>query len=137
MEEIRAAETNFRLIRLRQYEEDLKKLTRLEPRLHPSVLASLKTEIESGKLDEVKGTGGWVKGRAASPSRNIGKSGGFRFIYLLLRVESDIYLFTIYDHRKKSDLDQDEIKQLKAMSEIIKKSYRTRGDHESKKQKGF
>jgi outer membrane protein assembly factor BamB len=34
----------------------------------------------SGQLDEIKGTGGWVKGRAASPSRNMGKSGGFRFM---------------------------------------------------------
>lgn len=127
MEEIQAAEIPFRLIRLPQYEKDLKILKRLEPGLHDSIRASLQTEIESGKLDEIKGTGGWVKGRAASPSRNIGKSGGFRFIYLLFQVERDVYLFTVYDHRKKMDLSPDEIKQLKALSEAIKASYRGKG----------
>jgi hypothetical protein len=127
MEEIQTAEINFWLIRLPQYEKDLKYLKRLEPRLHDSVRASLKMEIESGKLDEIQGTGGWVKGRAASPSRNIGKSGGFRFIYLLFQVESDIYLFSVYDHRKKPDLNRDEIKQLKTLSEAIKRSYRKKG----------
>ena len=126
MEEIRAAEIHFRLIRLRQYEKDLEKLTRLEPKLHGSVLSALQLEIESGKLDEIKGTGGWVKGRGASPSRNIGKSGGFRFIYLFFRIEGDIYLFSVYDHREKSDLNQDEKRQLKTLSEAIKRSYRGR-----------
>lgn len=126
MEEIRAAEVVFRLIRLPQYEKDLKKLKRLEPKLHDSVRDALKTEIESGKLDEIKGTGGWVKGRAASPSRNMGKSGGFRFTYLLFRVQCDVYLQTIYDHRSKIDLTSEEKKALKAMAGAYKKAYEAR-----------
>ncbi len=84
-------------------------------------------EVESGKLDEIKRTGGWIKGRAKSPSRNIGKSGGFRFTYLLFRVQHDIYLFSIYDHRKKLDLDADDIKELKRTAESIKKAYEEKG----------
>jgi hypothetical protein len=124
MEAIHAAEVEHRLIRLPQYEKDLRQLKRLEPKLHEAIRESLKKEIESGKLDEIPGTGGWVKGRAASPSRNIGKSGGFRFIYFLFQVEQDIYLFAAYDHRQKLNLDPNEIKQLKVLSEALKKSYR-------------
>jgi hypothetical protein len=117
-------EVEYRLVRLPQYEKDLHQLKRFEPKLHEVIRESLKKEIESGKLDEIPGAGGWVKGRAASPTRNIGKSGGFRFIYFLFQVEHDIYLFAAYDHRKKLNLDLDEIKQLKALSEALKKSYR-------------
>ena len=127
MEEIQTTEVNYRLIRLPQYEKDLKDLKRLEPKLHDEVRASLKTEIESGKLDEIKGTGGWVKGRAASHSRNIGKSGGFRFIYLLFKVQCDIYLQCVYDHRVKSDLTSDEKKALRRIAEAYKRAYETRG----------
>lgn len=130
MEEIQVAETRFRLIRLPQYEDDLEDLRRIESRLHDSILAALKTELESGKLDEVKGTGGWVKGRAASPSRNIGKSGGFRFIYLAFRVQGDLYLQGVYDHRSKTDLTSWEKNKLKMMAEAYKKAYDAGGGRE-------
>ena len=130
MEEIKAAEVHFRLIRLPQYEKDIKNLKRIEPRLHDSVRESLQNDIESGKLDEIKGTGGWVKGRAASPSRNIGKSGGFRFIYLMFRVQGDIYLQGVYDHRSKADLTPVEKNKLKLMAVAYKKAYEARGGQE-------
>jgi hypothetical protein len=123
MEHIEIAEINYHLILLPQYRKDLKRLKRLEPKLHAEVRESLKAEIESGKLDEIKETGGWVKGRAGSPTRNMGKSGGFRFIYLLFRVQHDIYLQTVYDHRPKKDLTPDEKKELKAAAVEIKKAY--------------
>lgn len=123
MEGITVAEVNYRLIRLAQYEMELRALQRLEPRLHDQVRKSLKEAIGSGKFDEIKGTGGWIKGRARSPSRNIGKSGGFRFIYLLFCVQHDIFLFSVYDHRRKLDLTQDEIKKLKKTANSIKATY--------------
>lgn len=123
MEEIDISRIKYRLIKLLQYESNLKKLSKLEPNLHQEIRESIRAEVESGKLDEIKGTGGWIKGRAKSPSRNIGKSGGFRFTYLLFRVQHDIYLFSIYDHRKKMDLDTDDIKELKRTAESIKKAY--------------
>jgi len=127
MEPISAGEIDYRLIRLPGYERDLKALRRLEPNLHGQVRKSLKTEIESGDLDEIQGTGGWVKGRAGSPSRNIGKSGGFRFIYLVLRVHTDIYLQAVYDHRSKADLTPDEKKALRSMSMAYKRAYGVQG----------
>jgi hypothetical protein len=63
----------------------------------------------------------------ASPSRIIGKSGGFRLIYLLFRVQQDIYLHTIYDHHSKSDLTQGEKQELKAAAEAIKRAYAAKG----------
>ena len=95
-------------VALPQYEKDLRRLRFLEPMLHVEVRDSIKTEIEYGRLDEVRGTGGWIKGRAGFPTRNIGKSGGFRFIYLLFRYQQGIYLQTVYDHRKKMDLTAEE-----------------------------
>src|ERR1039457_5565400 len=110
MEEIAVSKIKYRLIRLLQYESDLRKLAKLEPKLHEEIRDSIRLEVESGKLDEIRGTGGWIKGRAKSPSRNIGKSGGFRFTYLLFRVQHDIYLFSIYDHRNKLNLDANDLK---------------------------
>jgi hypothetical protein len=127
MEELQIAETKYRLVRLPRYEKELKSLESLEPRLHNEIREGIKIGIESGNLDEVKGTGGWIKGRAASPSRNIGKSGGFRFIYLLFRVQHDIYLQVVYNHRSKSDLTSDEKRILKSMAEAFKKVYGKKG----------
>jgi hypothetical protein len=131
LEELQAAQAPFRLIRLPQYERDLKNLKRLEPKLHEEVRSGIKRDIESGGFDVIKGTGGWIKGRVASPSRGIGKSGGFRIIYFLFRVRRDVYLFSVYDHRMKLDLTPDEIGQLKATAEAIKKCHANKGeDHE-------
>lgn len=128
MEELQIAETKYRLIRLPRYEKELKNLVKLEPRLHGEIRAGIKIEVESGKLDEIKGTGGWIKGRAGSPTRNIGKSGGFRVIYLLFRVQHDIYLQAVYDHRAKADLTPDEKKILKSMAEAFKNAYEEKGE---------
>ncbi len=128
MEDIVVAETNYHLILFPQYLKDIKGLKRLEPKLHIEIRESIKIEIESGKLDEIQGTGGWVKGRAGSPSRNIGKSGGFRFLYLVFRIQHDIYLQAVYDHRSKTDLTADEKKALKAFSIEIKKNYESKGE---------
>jgi hypothetical protein len=127
MEEIQILDIKYRLIRLPRYEKELKSLKRLEPRLHEEICEDIKLGIESGKLDEIMGTGGWIKGRAASPTRNIGKSGGFRFIYLLFRVQHDIYLQSVYDHRVKANLEPREKKALKVMAEAYKKAYEKRG----------
>ena len=123
VEEIQIGEAVYRVVRLPQYEKDLKGLAKLEVKLHDEVTKGLIQEIESGKHDEIKGTGGWVKGRAASPSRNMGKSGAFRFLYLFFRVQKDVYLQAVYDHRAKVDLTAHEKKLLKVMAEAFKKAY--------------
>ena len=127
LEALQTADVPYNLIRLPLYDRALKTLGRLEPKLHDEVRKSIKQDLESGDLDEIRGTGGWIKGRVGSPSRNIGKSGGFRLIYLLFRVQQDIYLHTIYDHHSKSDLTQSEKRELKAAAEAIKRAYAAKG----------
>ncbi len=121
-EDLEAGGLFYKLIRLPDYEQALRRYRKLEPRLHQAVLASLAQDLEGGSLDEIPGTAGWVKGRVASPSRGIGKSGGFRVIYLVLRVQQDLYLQTAYDHRQKLDLSSEEKAALKQAAQAIKKA---------------
>lgn len=127
-EKLDIAEVIYRLIRLPQYEKDLRRFRKIEPKLHDEVCNAIKKEVEGGKLDEIKGMGGWIKGRVGSPSRNIGKSGGFRAIYIVFRFQHDIYVLTVYDHRAKIDLTQEEKRELKKAAEAIKKAYAKRGE---------
>jgi len=123
LETLEVAEIPFQLILLKIYLRQVKDLRRLEPRLHEMVRLSLKHELESGQMDEIPGTGGWAKGRVASPSRNMGKSGGFRLVYLAFKVQRHVYLHTIYEHRAKLDLSAEEKRELKAASLAIKRAY--------------
>lgn len=127
-EELQAGEAVYHLIRLARYDRDLRSLRRLERGLHEEVRRCLGQELQAGAFDEIMGAGGWIKGRVPSPSRRIGKSGGFRLIYLLLRIQKDIYLAMIYDHRSKADLSEDEKKALKAAAFEIKKAYGAGGE---------
>lgn len=123
MEKLTAGGATHRLIHAEAYDQALRSYHKLEPKLHDAIKKSLAKEIEGGQLDEIPGTGGWAKGRVASPSRGIGKSGGFRVIYLFFRVQQDIYLQTVYDHRHKADLSSEEKQALKATAQAIKKAY--------------
>lgn len=122
-DELAVGSAIHRLIHAAAYAQALRAYRRLEPRLHQAVRECLAKEIEGGKLDEIQGTGGWAKGRVASPSRNIGKSGGFRVIFLFFRVQQDIYLQTVYDHRQKADLSSEERQALWEAAQTIKKAY--------------
>lgn len=119
--------TPYRLIRLSSYEKALKDYRKLEPQLHSAILETLIQDLEGGDLDEIPGTGGWIKGRVASPSRSIGKRGGFRVIYLAFRIHHDLYLQTVYDHRKKADLTPSERETLKTFATAYKKAYSKEG----------
>jgi hypothetical protein len=122
-EELAVADVPHRLIQLPSYLQALRSYRKLEPKLHDAVREALAKEIEGGQLDEMPGTGGWIKGRVASPSRNIGKSGGFRVIYLFFRIHKDIYLQGIYDHRQKANLESAEKEALKFMAQEYKRAY--------------
>jgi hypothetical protein len=119
--------TPFHLIRLPSYDKALRQYRKLEPRLHDAVLEALVQDLEGGALDEVQGTGGWIKGRVASPSRAMGKRGGFRVIYLVFRIHRDLYLQTVYDHRHKPDLSSDEKEALRQIATILKNAYPKEG----------
>lgn len=122
-EELTAGCATHRLIHAESYDQALRSYRKLEPKLHDAVKESLAKEIEGGQLDEIPGAGGWAKGRVASPSRGIGKRGGFRVIFLFFRVQQDIYLHTVYDHRHKADLSSEEKQALKVAAQAIKNAY--------------
>ena len=65
LEDLQTADVPYNLIRLPLYDRALKTLGRLEPKLHEEVRKSVKQDLESGDLDEIRGTGGWIKGRVA------------------------------------------------------------------------
>ena len=58
--------------------------------------------------DVIPGTNGLRKVRFSQPSRNKGKRGGVRVIYLWQRSDSQIWLLSMYSKDKQNDLnDQD------------------------------
>lgn len=52
------------------------------------------------------------KVRAANTSANVGKSNGFRLIYLYSESLSKIYLLTVYSKKDQADISNDEIKRI-------------------------
>jgi hypothetical protein len=70
----------------------------------------------------VKGTGGARKGRIADPGSSKGKSGSFRYLYLYLEHQGQIYLLYLFAKSGQADLSADQKKVIAAMIEAIKKS---------------
>lgn len=64
------------------------------------------------KGDVIQGLGGLRKIRIADSTRNKGKRGGARVIYLYVVIKNQIYLITAYGKGKKTDLSNDERKAL-------------------------
>ncbi len=73
--------------------------------------------------DVIKGTNGARKGRIRNPAIKVGKSGGFRFIYLFLERVDRIYLLYIYSKKERADLTPKQEKQLGEVVRKIKKSF--------------
>jgi mRNA-degrading endonuclease RelE of RelBE toxin-antitoxin system len=67
----------------------------------------------------VTGTGGVRKIRLKSASK--GKSGGFRVCYFYYDEKGDLFLIMIYPKNVKEDLSPAEKKQLKALTDEIKR----------------
>lgn len=81
-----------------------------------SVAAYLKERPVAG--DVIPGAGGVRKLRWAA--RGKGKRGGARIIYLYLVLEASIYLMRCYAKNVKTDLTEDEKKQLRQMAVHLK-----------------
>ena len=77
------------------------------------------SEIENDLLKKpaagaiVPGTGGLRKARAADPTRNKGKRGGFRYMYFYLEQDGRIFLLLIYNKDEQDDLTTDQKKWLR------------------------
>ncbi|MBI2519527.1 MAG: hypothetical protein HYV97_03895 [Bdellovibrio sp.] len=82
--------------------------------------------IEDEILDDpdcgatISGTGGLRKLRAADPSRQKGKHGGLRVIYLDLPDRERTYFLYVYGKDEAEDLSAGEKKAMKKLVEIIK-----------------
>ncbi len=73
--------------------------------------------------DLVIGTGGIRKFRVSDKTRNKGKRGGFRVLYLDLAKDETTYLMLLYSKDIKDDLAPAEKKVLKKIVEGIKHEY--------------
>ncbi len=70
----------------------------------------------------IKGTGGARKGRVADPKDSRGKSGSFRYIYLYLEQRGRIFLLLFFSKNEQANLSADQLKQVAAVVEKIKKA---------------
>jgi hypothetical protein len=66
---------------------------------------------EAGAI--VPGTASLRKARAADPTRNKGKRGGFRYMYFYVRQDSQIFLLLIYNKDEQDDLTSEQKKWLR------------------------
>lgn len=119
-------EGDWLLIRHSEYDRQLRRLSRKEPKLHEVVRKGLQDDLHAQSSPEIPGLGGWIKLRLPAPTLNMGKSGAFRLIYLYLKVDSCVYLGTIYFKREKSDLSPAEKAKFKSIAAEIKKAHRER-----------
>ncbi len=71
--------------------------------------------------DVMPGCGGLRKLRAADPTRQKGKRGGVRIIYLHVPVARRFYLLDIYGKDEKDDLSATEKRQLRNIAEQLKR----------------
>ena len=90
----------------------------------PDVLRVIQDELlenlEAGQV--IQGTGGLRKLRVADNSRNKGKRGGFRVIYLDLPHIERTYLLALYDKDEKEDISPDEKRILRALVTTLKEA---------------
>jgi hypothetical protein len=70
------------------------------------VLSEIENDLlknpEAGAI--VAGTGDLRKARAADPTRNKGKRGGFRYMYFYVEQDGQIFLLLIYNKDEQDDL---------------------------------
>lgn len=67
----------------------------------------------------IAGAKGARKARIADPSRQKGKRGGFRYIYVYFEVHDRIYLLYIYGKNEQEDLTRE---QARMLGEIVKEA---------------
>ena len=93
------------------FERQAKKLKKK----YPSLNADLKQLIQDLKVDPSQGTPlgrNCFKIRIAISSKNKGKSGGARVITNIAVYDEVVYLLTVYDKSKKTDITDQELEDL-------------------------
>jgi hypothetical protein len=85
-----------------------------------SIQDELLADPERGDL--VKGLGGVRKARIAAPTRQEGKSGGYRYLYLYFEMRGRVYLLYLFDKRERADLDNEERRALASIVDRLKQA---------------
>ena len=106
------------------FHHKVRRLQRKEPRLWQLIFSGLRTALDGGRKDEIPGLGGWIKIRLPAPSLGIGKRGGFRLVFLYLKIGKTVYLGQVYFKREKPDLSPFEKSQLLDAAKAIKAAFR-------------
>lgn len=85
-----------------------KKFRKIEEDLDQLFSALAQENIIGDRMQEFRGFE-LYKARIKNSSREIGKSGGFRVIYYIKRLDGEIFALTIYSKSQKSDISRNEI----------------------------
>lgn len=120
-EELRTNQGYFEVVRFPEYNKQIQRFAKREPELHGLVVDEIRTALDSKTLKPIPGLGGWAKVRVPAPTMRIGKSGGFRAIFLCLNVGDAVYLATVYFKSEKTDLSPIEKKALAQAAAEIKR----------------
>ena len=87
-----------------------KQIDKLGQPLSDDVLSAIEDDLlkDPERGDVIQGTYGARKARIAGPSRQKGKRGGFRYVYVYFEVHGRIYLLLFYVKGVKDDLTRAE-----------------------------
>lgn len=87
-----------------------KQIDKLGQPLSDEVLSAIEDDLlkDPERGDIIQGTNGARKARIADPSRQKGKRGGFRYVYVYFEVHGRIYLLLFYGKGVKDDLTKAE-----------------------------
>jgi hypothetical protein len=87
-------------------------------------LRALETQLleDPRSAPVIPGAGGVRKMRFAPPAWGRGKSGATRVLYLFLEVRGLIFLFAVYAKSEQETASAEQLKEIRAMAEAIKKS---------------
>src|ERR1035437_6070983 len=86
------------------FARQVKRLTKKEPQLWQLIQQAVDEELAQAKAPLVPGLGGWMKCRLPAPTLGIGRSGGYRLIFLFMRTRDGAHLGALYFKREQGDL---------------------------------
>lgn len=108
---------DMEIVRTKGFDRDLKRIGATDSD-YAALSAALAEDPKAG--DPIRGLSGVRKIRFALPSRNIGKSGGARAIYIVLEVEDALILLMAYQKNEKDELSAGDRKALKSIVDELK-----------------
>ena len=102
----------------------MRQIDKLGKPLSDEVLSAIENDLlkDTERGDIIQGTNGARKARIADHSRQKGKRGGFRYIYIYFVVHGQIYLLLFYGKDVKDDLSKGEKKIIADSVKRIKES---------------